>query len=252
MKIEEFLESLPDGIVSGEDVNLSAKPLGEIFKLVGLGSNDVFYHLGCGDEQGVLIAAREFNVKKAVGIDNNCQKIKNAARLVDKDLPVTFLCKDVRDSDISDATVVLFWFVEDEIIEPMMKKFESLRSGTRIVTIWGPLPECLPHKAKFPYIINQIPFTRAANLQEQLLSVFGVKCIDFVTAWEFAERYTKSISGGQIRNDRFLTIIQTLMIWINARNLGVACGDEIPESIQTYTSIMHEHFGIDFGHLLQK
>ena len=63
-------------------------------------------------------------------------------------------------------------------------------------------------------------------MQEQVLAIFGVKCIDFVTAWEFAERYTKSIGTPEIRNDRFLTIIQTLMIWINAKKLGVACGEE--------------------------
>ena len=32
-------------------------------------------------------------------------------------------------------------------------------------------------------------------MQEQLLAIFGVKCVDFVTAWEFAERYTKSIGS---------------------------------------------------------
>lgn len=56
-------------------------------------------------------------------------------------------------------------------------------------------------------------------MQEQLLEIFGVKCVSFVTAWEFAERYTKAISTPEIGNDRFLTIIQTLVIWINARNL---------------------------------
>jgi hypothetical protein len=79
-----------------------------------------------------------------------------------------------------------------------------------------------------------------------------VKCIDFVTAWEFAERYTKSLGRSEIKNDRFLTIIQTLTIWINAKNLGVACGDEIPESIKTYINIMKMHFDIDFEYLLNK
>ena len=56
----------------------------------------------------------------------------------------------------------------------------------------------------------------------------------------------------EIKNDRFLTIIQTLVIWINAKNLGVACGDEIPESIQTYIKIMKMHFDIDFEYLLNE
>jgi hypothetical protein len=132
----------------------------------------------------------------------------------------------------------------------MMTKFEKLQPDTKIITIWGPLPDCLPQKVEFPYIINQIPFNKANSLQEQVLAVFGVKCIDFVTAWEFAERYTKAISS-KIENDRFLTIIQTLVIWINARNLGVSCGEKIPESIKTYINIMKTHFNIDFEHLLK-
>jgi hypothetical protein len=89
-------------------------------------------------------------------------------------------------------------------------------------------------------------------MKEQVLAIFGVKCIDFVTAWEFAERYTKSIGTPEIKNDRFLTIIQTLMIWINAKKLGVACGENIPEAIQTYINIMKMQFDIDFEYLLKE
>lgn len=253
MKIEEFIKSLPGGIVSGEDVSLPEKSLREIFRFAGLGSGDVFYHLGCGNERGVSIAAREFDVKKAVGIDNNPAKIQSAkSSMGESGLPVSFLCEDVRNSEIADATVILFWFTDEDVIRAMMERFERLRPGTKVVTVWGPLPGCLPHKVEFPYIINRIPPVRAGDLQEQLLSVLGVKCVDFVTAWEFAERYTKSIASPEIQNDRFLTIIQTLTIWINARNLGVSCGEGIPESIRTYISIMREHFGIDFGHLLKE
>lgn len=250
MKIEEYLESLPENLIGGDDASLSDRSLREIFSLAGLGRDDTFYHLGCGDEKGVMIALQEFNVKKAVGIDINPDKI-GRARSGTCHPSGTFLCQDVLDSEISDATAILFWFTDDHVIDGMMEKFRALDAGTRIVTIWGPLPDCLPQNVKFPYIINRVPFKKSADLSEQLLSVFGVKCIDFVTAWEFAERYTKSIAHSGVANDRFLTIIQTLMIWINARNMGVSCGSDVPESIRTYISIMREHFGIDFGHLLK-
>ncbi|MEK0336891.1 MAG: SAM-dependent methyltransferase, partial [Nitrosopumilus sp.] len=161
-------------------------------------------------------------------------------------------CKKIGESDISDATVILFWFTDDNVINQMFEKFENLKPETKIITIWGPLPDCLPDKVNFPYIINKIPFKKAQSMKEQVLAIFGVKCIDFVTAWEFAERYTKSIGSPEIKNDRFLTIIQTLMIWINAKKLGVACGKEIPESIQTYINIMKMQFDIDFEYLLKE
>jgi len=247
LKIEEFLESLPQNIVSGDEVQLPDKSFREIFNFVDLGKDDVFYHLGCGDGKGVEIAVREFNVKKGIGIDINLEKINEA-----KNISGEFICEDIKNSKILDATVILFWFTDEEIIKHMIKKFEKLKPGTKIVTIWGPLPDCLPEKVNFPYIINTVPFNKAKTLQEQVLAVFGVKCVDFVTAWEFAERYTKAIGDPQVKNDRFLTIIQTLVIWINAKNLGVACREEIPESIKTYIEIMKMHFDIDFEHLLKE
>ena len=252
MKLEEYLRSLPENIVSGEDVQLPDKSFRDIFDFVDLGETDVFYHLGCGDGKGIRIALEEYNVKKAVGIDIDESKIKYAENsLIEQSLSGDLICEDIQKADISDATVVLFWFTDEKVINNMMKKFKKLNPKTKIITIWGPLPGCLPETVKFPYILNKVPFKKANSLQEQLLAVFGVKCIDFVTAWEFAERYTKAI-GSSVENDRFLTIIQTLTIWINAKNLGVSCGDEIPESIQTYINIMKTHFDIDFEYLLKE
>ena len=253
MKFEEYLETLPKNVLSGEDVQLPEKTFREIFKFVDLGKDDVFYHLGCHDERGLQIAKEEFKVKTATGIDNNIEKSKNAQNIInEKDIDVKIIHQNIQESNLSNATVILFWFTDEEIINEMTKKFEKLKPEARIITIWGPLPNYLPDKVNFPYIINKIPFQKAKNLQEQLLAIFGVKCIDFVTAWEFAERYTKSMSGSEIKNDRFLTILQTLIIWINAKELGVTCTEEIPESIRTYIGIMKMHFDIDFEYLLKK
>ena len=252
MKIEEYLQTLPKNLLSGEDVQLPEKTLKEIFKFSNLGKDDIFFHLGCNNEKGVEIAIKEFKVKKAIGVDNNLEKIQNAQKKVkEKNIDVKLIHQNIEESDISDATVILFWFTDEKIIKDMVKKFNKLKPETKIITIWGPLPNYLPDKVNFPYIINKVPFKKAENLQEQLLSVFGVKCVDFVTAWEFAERYTKSISNSEVKNDRFLTIIQTLIIWLNAKELGVVCTEEVPESIKTYMSIMKMHFDIDFEHLLK-
>jgi hypothetical protein len=252
MKIEEYLQTLPKNLLSGEDVQLPEKSLKEIFKFSNLGKDDIFFHLGCNNEKGIEIAINEFKVKKAIGIDNNLEKIQNAQKNIkEKNIDVKLIHQNIQESDISDATVILFWFTDEKIIKDMVEKFNNLKPETKIITIWGPLPNYLPDKVNFPYIINKVPFKKAQNLQEQLLSVFGVKCVDFVTAWEFAERYTKSISSSEVKNDRFLTIIQTLIIWINAKELGVVCTEEIPESIKTYISIMKMHFDIDFEHLLK-
>jgi hypothetical protein len=253
MKIEEYLETLPDNLLSGEDVQLPEKSFRDIFKFVELDKDDIFFHLGCNDEKGIEIAINEFKVNKAVGIDNNLEKIERTKKILkDKKINAELICENIEESDITDASVILFWFTDEKIISKMMDKFEKLKPETKIITIWGPLPDCLPDKVDFPYIMNKVPFKKVESMQEQLLAIFGVKCVDFVTAWEFAERYTKAIGSPEIKNDRFLTIIQTLIIWINAKKLGVVCGDEIPESIKTYINIMKMHFDIDFEYLLKE
>ena len=251
MKIEEYIKSLPNDIISGNDVQLPEYSFRKIFKFLNLNETDVFYHLGCGDGEGIKIALQEFHVKNAIGIDNNKEKIEQAKKLTEENnlKGGKFLCKDVLSAKIDDATAILFWFTDIEVIEKMKKRFEGLQDGSRIVTIWSPLPECLPIQVDFPYIMNQVPF-KNANLREQLLAIFKIKCIDFVTAWEYAERYTKAIAPHNTENDRFLTILQSLVIWINAKNLGITCEGDIPVPIKNYMEILKKFFGIEVKHLL--
>ena len=78
MKIEEYLQSLPSTIISGDDVQLPEHSFREIFDFVKLNKDDVFYNLGCGNGKGLEIALTEYNVKKAIGIDNDENKIQKA------------------------------------------------------------------------------------------------------------------------------------------------------------------------------
>ena len=55
MNIDEYLETLPENLLSGEDVQLPERSLREIFKFAELKKDDIFYHLGCGDEKGIEI-----------------------------------------------------------------------------------------------------------------------------------------------------------------------------------------------------
>ena len=253
MKLEEYLQTLPSSILSGNEVQLPDSSFREIFEFVNLSNEDVFYHLGCGNGKGLTIALEEYEVNKAIGIDNDSKKIKMAKKMIDeKNLENCYVnCKNVIAAEFDDATVILFWFTDINITEKMLRKFEKLKKGTKIVTIWGPLPGCIPNKVDFPYIINQVPFVLAKDLKEQLLAIFGSKCVDFVNAWEFAERYTKAIGSPEAGNDRFLTILQSLVIWINAKNLGVACTDEIPPAIKNYVGILRNFFNIEVEHLLK-
>jgi len=253
LKIEEYLSTLPKSIISGEEIQIPPDTIREIFRFTDLEKNDTFYHLGCGDGTSLVIAREEFNVKNAIGIDNSEKMISEAKKMIDKKniANIKVIEQDVRQAEFNDADVILCWFMDPEILEDLIDKFKKLKSNVRIITIWAPLPGCLPQKVDFPYIMNKTPFDETDNLKKQLMAVFDTECIGFVTAWEYAERYTKSIGRDNPENDRFLVIIQALTIWINAKNLGVACGEEIPVSIKSYIAILKEYFGIEVEHLLK-
>ena len=84
MKIEEYLSTLPQSILSGEEIQIPVDTVKEIFRFVNLGEDDVFYHLGCGDGTSLSIARQEFNVKSAIGIDNSKKMIYNAKKSIDE------------------------------------------------------------------------------------------------------------------------------------------------------------------------
>ena len=80
MKIEYYLNTLPESILSGQNVQLSVETFREIFNFVNLGSDDVFYHLGCGDGTGLVVAKEQFTAKKIIGIDSSQEKIDTAKK----------------------------------------------------------------------------------------------------------------------------------------------------------------------------
>ncbi len=248
MRLEEYLGSLPAGIMSGEEVALPDSALRGALGALGVGKGDVFYHLGCRDARGCAMAAGEFGASKAVGIDLDASRVE-AAR-AGSPPGVEMRRGDAREADISDATAVLFWFADGDVVSGMLPRFGRLGDGCRIATLWGPLPGCLPDLVRFPYVVSRTPLRPAADLREQLLAVFGVGCVDFVTAWEHAERYTKAVQPPDAQNNRFVTIIQALSIWISAKNLGVACGEGVPEPVSAYMGILRNFYGIETAHLL--
>jgi tRNA G46 methylase TrmB len=55
--------------VKGEDVSIPDNVIKKIFKLANLRKTDIFYDLGCGNNNTIAIAAKEFKVKMSIGIE---------------------------------------------------------------------------------------------------------------------------------------------------------------------------------------
>ncbi|MER3408443.1 MAG: SAM-dependent methyltransferase [Nitrososphaera sp.] len=249
MNIGEFLSTLPQDVLEGKRIELAAGVVRRMLKLAGVRRSDVFYHLGCGgDASAIEIAAREFGVKKAVGVEPDGQLAALAAKGVEGLKNAAVVQSDILKADISDATVVLFWSSDSDLADAVArKKLARLRDGARLVTVWSPPGMILPSKVDFPFILCKKPFRRARSIRQQIKAVYGTECLDFTASWLLAERYIEALEVVPEQYRRFVNMLQSMVIWINAWNMGVSCEDGVPPPVQTYIGILREFFGIDLS-----
>lgn len=253
MEIKELISSLPSAIVKGDAITLPDSVIRKIFRFARLKKSDVFYHLGCGEGNAVAIAAKEFGVKRSIGIDVNESFVQTARQMLAGIKNAEIINADIRNANISNATVVLFWFNDPETVDAMTKKFKKeLKAGTRVVTIWAPLSMMLPDKVDFPFIICKKPFKPARSIRQQINAIYHTDCIDFTAAWLLAERYLDALEVVPSNYRRFVNMLQGMVIWINAWNMRVACEAEVPPPVQTYIGILREFFNIDLGEMIQE
>ncbi len=251
LKIDELLSSLPPSTVSGDAISLSDSVIRRIFRFAALRKTDVFYHLGSGEGRAVEIAAKEFRVKKSIGIEIDSSSAKKARRKLARVPNAEIVNADIRQVDVSKATVLLFWFTEPVLVDGMMRRFKKLlRDGARVITIWAPLGLTLPDKIDFPFFVSKKPFKRARSIRQQIRKIYGNDCIDFTASWLLAERYIDALEVVPGNYRRFVNILQSMVVWINAWNMGVACEKEIPPPVQTYVGILKTFFSIDLSEMI--
>lgn len=108
-----------------------------MLKISSAGPDDVLYDLGCGDGRILITAVKEFHVKKAVGIEKDSERVKEAsakireAGISDK---AVVLHADFFDVSIEEASIVTL-FLLTSVNEALKPKFEKeLRDGSRIVS----------------------------------------------------------------------------------------------------------------------
>jgi predicted O-methyltransferase YrrM len=108
-----------------------------MLKVAKVGKSDVVYDLGSGDGRIPIMAVQKYNAARAVGIDINPERIKEAqanlkaAGVGDR---VRFLNEDLFEANISEATVVTLYLLPSLNLKLLPKLLSDLKPGTRIVS----------------------------------------------------------------------------------------------------------------------
>jgi SAM-dependent methyltransferase len=119
-----------------------------MLKLADVKSTDVVYDLGCGDGRIVIAANKNFGAK-AVGIDINPVRIKEAMENAKKEGvegKVKFVEADLFEADIHEATVVTLFLLSSVNLKLRPKLLADLKPGTRIVSNTFDMGDWKPEK----------------------------------------------------------------------------------------------------------
>jgi hypothetical protein len=107
-----------------------------MLEIANVGPGDIHYDLGSGDGRIAIASVKDFNAKKSVGIDLDPQRIKESLENLTKagvGNRVTFLRKNIFETDFSEATVVSLYLL-NTLNMKLRPTILDMKPGTRIVT----------------------------------------------------------------------------------------------------------------------
>ena len=253
MKIDEFISALPSEVISGSNITIPDTVFRNIFKFSKLSYGDILYYIGVGNNAHSLkIAKEEFGVKKVIGLDQRKNIFQNTKNQIKNLKGIELVQKPIEEIDISEATVLFFWFNDTKLIDKLTIKIEKeMKPGSRLVTLLSPPGMMLPSLVDFPFIMCIKPFIYSSDLKQQIQSIYGNPCLDFTASWLLAEKYIKKLET-PTKYSRFINILLSMTIWINAWNNEVACEKEIPAPVESYIGILNTFFNLDLKEMIIK
>lgn len=122
-----------------------------MLKMADAKKGDVVYDLGSGDGRIPITAVQKFGVTKAIGIDIDPARIKEANENAQKagvTGQVSFRTEDLFQANFSEATIVTLYLLEslNEKLRP--KLIADLKPGTRIVSHAFRMGDWKPEKSQ--------------------------------------------------------------------------------------------------------
>ncbi len=181
-------DSLIDDVTIDEDddkghpILFNNQEIRKMLRLVEAGPNDIFYDLGSGWGQNIILAITEFKVRKAVGIEKDRERHHFSQERLKKRRIPTERALVVREDfdrilegrakgvDISEATVIFYGLSTDSgIIRRLQRR---TKTGTRLAYYYLCLfPEIMPNRVNYPFYASLVPFRRPGSHYEWLSAI---------------------------------------------------------------------------------
>jgi SAM-dependent methyltransferase len=124
----------------------------DMLKLAKVTEADVVYDLGCGDGRIVIAAAQKLKAR-GFGVDLDTQRIeecKENAKIAGVADRVQFKVGDIMETDLSPATVVTLYLLDEVNLMLRPKLFRELKPGTRVVSHAFHMADWKSDKAEHP------------------------------------------------------------------------------------------------------
>jgi predicted RNA methylase len=131
-----FISIFWPGVMGAPWVPSSMKTVHKMMKLANVGADDIVYDLGCGDGRTVITAVRQYGAR-AVGIEIDplrylwCQLLITVLRLRSR---IKILYGNFFNKDLSRATLVTCYLLQDTNNKLVEKLKKELRPGTKVVS----------------------------------------------------------------------------------------------------------------------
>jgi len=148
----------------GPAIVLNNRQIRQMLRLAKVSKKDIFYDLGCGYGQLCIIAAQEFKVKLAIGIEKRKDRVRKARQEIRRlglQKKVKIRHQAIEDVDLTDVTIVYDGLSEEE---DNLKFYEkSLPKGCRLIIPFLPLVSVIPNRHDYPFYLMQYPFKKTDN-----------------------------------------------------------------------------------------
>jgi len=182
--------SLGEEFPKGPPILFTNPEIRRMLHLAHVGRSDVFFDLGSGWGQNLILALAEAGVKEAIGIEKDKGRSRISIERLDKwaknrlelagrykvvqgDFEDLFNRK-LEGADLRNATVVFYGLTTYlEVVSGIRRNWKGLKSKRLVYYYPCLFPEIMPDRSDYPFLVSDFPFKKPRSELDWLRMVVG-------------------------------------------------------------------------------